>query len=257
MRNVNLFIKILVISLIHILYFIHEVYKTLSVLCYNYNKLIEVIHLERYLMVAQDGEHEIVVDKSRFICHVKRVYNDQDAMEFIKEIKKIHWNATHNCSAYQVGDFNEVQKANDDGEPSGTAGVPMLEVLRKQGIKNCVVVVTRYFGGIKLGAGGLIRTYGKAVSEAIKNLGVIERKTMKTMFLNADYNLLGTIQNRLEGTDYLMSQVHYTDKVSVEVLIDVDTQETFTSWIIDMTNGKVEVVPGETSFKEVPYIREA
>ena len=118
--------------------------------------------MERYLMVAQDGENEIIVDKSRFICHVKRVYNDQDAMEFIKEIKKIHWNATHNCSAYQVGDFNEIQKANDDGEPSGTAGVPMLEVLRKQGIKNCVVVVTRYFGGIKLGAGGLIRTYGKA-----------------------------------------------------------------------------------------------
>ena len=213
--------------------------------------------LERYLMVAQDGEHEIIVDKSRFICHVKRVYTDQEAMEFIKEIKKLHWNATHNCSAYQIGDFNEIQKANDDGEPSGTAGVPMLEVLRKQGIKNCVVVVTRYFGGIKLGAGGLIRTYGKSVSEAIKELGVIERKTMKTMFIEADYNLLGTIQNRLEGTDYLISQVHYTDKVSVEVLIDVDAEEMFTTWIIDITNGKVEVISGDTSFKEVPYHREA
>ena len=133
----------------------------------------------------------------------------------------------------------------------------MLEVLRKQGIKNCVVVVTRYFGGIKLGAGGLIRTYGKSVSEAIKELGVIERKTMKTMFIEADYNLLGTIQNRLEGTDYLISQVHYTDKVSVEVLIDIDAEETFTTWIIDMTNGKVEVIPGDTSFKEIPYHREA
>lgn len=212
--------------------------------------------MERYLMVAQDGENEIIVDKSRFICHVKRVYNDQDAMEFIKEIKKIHWNATHNCSAYQVGDFNEIQKANDDGEPSGTAGVPMLEVLRKQGIKNCVVVVTRYFGGIKLGAGGLIRTYGKAVSEAIKELGVVERKTMKTMCINADYTLLGTIQNRLEGTDYILSQVHYTDKISVEVLIDVEAEEAFKNWVIDMTNGKADVIAGETSFREIPYQRE-
>lgn len=226
-------------------------------LCYNYSKLIEVIHLERYLMVAQDGEHEIIVDKSRFICHVKRVYNDQDAMEFIRQIKKIHWNATHNCSAYQIGDFNEIQKANDDGEPSGTAGVPMLEVLRKQGLKNCVVVVTRYFGGIKLGAGGLIRTYGKAVSEAIKELGVIERKTMKTMFINVDYTLLGMIQSRLEGTEYLLSQIHYTDKVSVEVLIDVDAEKTFNSWVIDITNGKAEVIAGETSFREIPYFRES
>ena len=207
-------------------------------------------------MVAQDGTHEIVVDKSRFICHVKRVYNDQDAMNFIKEIKKLHWNATHNCSAYQIGDCNEIQKANDDGEPGGTAGIPMLEVLRKQGIKNCVVVVTRYFGGIKLGAGGLIRTYGKAVSEAFKKLGIVERKTMKTMFIESDYSLLGTLQNRLEGTDYLISQIHYSDKISVEVLIDVAKEDEFTAWIIDMTNGKVNVVPGETSFKEIPYLRE-
>ena len=132
----------------------------------------------------------------------------------------------------------------------------MLEVLRKQGIKNCVVVVTRYFGGIKLGAGGLIRTYGKAVSEAIKELGVVERKTMKTMFINADYTLLGTIQNRLEGTEYILSQVHYTDKISVEVLIDVEAEEAFKNWVIDMTNGKADVIAGETSFREIPYQRE-
>ncbi|HAX73934.1 MAG TPA: YigZ family protein, partial [Firmicutes bacterium] len=200
--------------------------------------------MERYLMVAADGEHEIVIEKSRFICHVKRVYNDVEANQFIKDIKKLHWNATHNCSAYVVGDFSEAQKANDDGEPSGTAGVPMLEVLRKQDLKNCVVVVTRYFGGIKLGAGGLIRAYGKSVSEAIKELGVIERKTMKTMFINADYNLLGTIQNRLENSDYILSQVHYTDVVSVEVLIDVSEEENFKDWVVDMTNGRAEVVAG-------------
>lgn len=207
-------------------------------------------------MVAADGEHEIVIEKSRFICHVKRVYNDVEANQFIKDIKKLHWNATHNCSAYVVGDFSEAQKANDDGEPSGTAGVPMLEVLRKQDLKNCVVVVTRYFGGIKLGAGGLIRAYGKSVSEAIKELGVIERKTMKTMFINADYNLLGTIQNRLENSDYILSQVHYTDVVSVEVLIDVSEEENFKDWVVDMTNGRAEVVAGDVSYREIPYTRE-
>ena len=204
-------------------------------------------------MIAHDGQHEIIVEKSRFICHVKRVYTDQEAVEFINKIKKDHWNATHNCSAYQIGDFNEIQRSNDDGEPSGTAGIPMLEVLRKQNLKNCAVVVTRYFGGVKLGAGGLIRTYGKSVSETIKTLGLVERKTMKTMFINTDYNLLGTLQNRLEGSNYLLSQVHYTDKISLEVLIDIDSEEQFTSWIVDITHGKATIVAGEVSFKEIPY----
>ncbi|MGL4374282.1 MAG: YigZ family protein, partial [Turicibacter sp.] len=209
------------------------------------------------LMVSLDGEHEIVIEKSRFICHVKRVYTDDEAMSFIKEIKKTHWNATHNCSAYVVGDFSEAQKANDDGEPSGTAGVPMLEVLRKQNLKNCVVVVTRYFGGIKLGAGGLIRAYGKSVSEAIKELGLIERKTMKTMFINADYSLLGTIQSRLENSDYILNQVHYTDAISVEVSIDVSSEDEFTEWVTDMTCGRATIIPGEVTYREIPYVRES
>ncbi len=209
------------------------------------------------ITIKTDFINEEEIKKSRFICHLKRISSEEEARDFIAKIKKEHWKANHNCSAYTLGDRQEIQRTSDDGEPSGTAGVPMLEILKKKEIINVCAVVTRYFGGIKLGAGGLIRTYGKAVSEAIKELGVIERKTMKTMFVNADYNLLGTIQSRLEGTDYLISQVHYTDKVSVEVLIDVDSEETFTSWIIDMTNGKVDVVPGETSFKEVPYHREA
>ena len=211
--------------------------------------------MEHYLMIKQDGEHEIIIDKSRFICQAKRVYTDTEAMDFIKQVKKKHYNATHNCSAYVIGDLSEIQKANDDGEPSGTAGIPMLEVLRKQNLKNCVVVVTRYFGGIKLGAGGLIRAYGKSVSEALKDLGIVERKTMKTMFINTDYTLLGTIQNRLETTDYLLGQIHYTDKISIEVLISVDAEDEFITWMTDMTNGKVDIVSGETSYKEITYTR--
>ncbi len=109
-----------------------------------------------------------MIQKSRFIGYVKRVETEEDAQAFVQEIKKKHHDATHNCSAYMVGEHNQVQKANDDGEPSGTAGVPILEVLKKKDLKDTAVVVTRYFGGIKLGAGGLIRAYSSTTSQASK-----------------------------------------------------------------------------------------
>ncbi|MFN3365304.1 MAG: IMPACT family protein, partial [Exiguobacterium mexicanum] len=112
---------------------------------------------EQNYTIKQDGEYEVVIQKSKFIAHFKRVTSEEEAQAFIQAIKKAHWNANHNCSAYIIGERNEFQKANDDGEPSGTAGLPMLEVLRKRELKDTVVVVTRYFGGIKLGGGGLIR----------------------------------------------------------------------------------------------------
>ena len=126
-------------------------------------------------------KHEIVIQKSRFIAHITRVETEEAAQTFIQDIKKEHWNASHNCSAYLIGENNQIQKANDDGEPGGTAGVPMLEVLKKRDLKDTVVVVTRYFGGIKLGAGGLIRAYGKSTSEGINAVGVVERKLMTVM----------------------------------------------------------------------------
>lgn len=120
-----------------------------------------------YKTVKGYGEKEIVISKSRFIAYVDRAETEEEAINFINKIKKMHYNATHNCSCYMIGEHNQIQKANDDGEPSGTAGVPMLEVLKKQGLQDTVVVVTRYFGGIKLGAGGLVRAYGKATTEGI------------------------------------------------------------------------------------------
>ena len=121
--------------------------------------------LAQYFTVKGYGEHEIIIEKSRFICYVSRATTEEEAQSFIQNIKKKHWDATHNCSAYLIGAHDQIQKANDDGEPSGTAGVPMLEVLKKRKLKDTVVVVTRYFGGIKLGAGGLIRAYSKSTSE--------------------------------------------------------------------------------------------
>ena len=203
-------------------------------------------------MVAQDGEHEIVVDKSRFICHVKRVYNDQDAMEFIKEIKKIHWNATHNCSAYQVGDFNEIQKANDDGEPSGTAGVPMLEVLRKQGIKNCVVVVTRYFGGIKLGAGGLIRAYAGSVALAVKEIGIIEIKEQAGIAIQMSYSQYQEYSNFLKEHNLIELDTNFTDQVDTMIYVDKEEKENIKAALVEFFNGKVTLTDQGLREVEVP-----
>src|SRR6478609_1018641 len=131
--------------------------------------------LSTYFTVKKEGNDEQMIRKSRFIGYVKRVETEEAAVNFIQEIKKKHHDATHNCSAYIIGEHDQIQKANDDGEPSGTAGVPMLEVLKKQKLKDTAVVVTRYFGGIKLGSGGLIRAYGRATSEGISATGTVER----------------------------------------------------------------------------------
>src|SRR5699024_12838026 len=131
--------------------------------------------LKEYFTVNKSGSDEYFIQKSRFIGYIKRVETEEAAQDFIKEIKKKHHDATHNCSAYLIGQSDEVQKANDDGEPSGTAGLTMLEVLKKQQLKDTVVVDTCYFGRVKLGTGGLIRAYGTATSEAIQKTGVGER----------------------------------------------------------------------------------
>lgn len=131
--------------------------------------------LQRYLTVRPEGETEIEINRSRFISYVKRVETQEEAVAFIQEIKKKHWDATHNCSAYIVGENDQFQKMDDDGEPSGTAGKPILEVIKKKGLKDTAIVVTRYFGGIKLGAGGLIRAYGKSASAGVRAAGVVER----------------------------------------------------------------------------------
>lgn len=207
--------------------------------------------MEKYLMAAQDGENEIVVDKSRFICHVKRVYTEEEAAHFIQLIKSRHPKANHNCSAYQIGDHNEIQKANDDGEPSGTAGIPMLEVLKKQQLKNTAVVVTRYFGGIKLGAGGLIRSYGKSVSEALKATGIAERKTMRTMLAEIDYSLLATVQSRLQETAYHLADIQYSDRVILEILIGEADEAPFSQWMLDLSQGRAVIESGDLSFQEI------
>jgi len=206
-----------------------------------------------YLMAAKNGTHEIMIDRSRFICHVYRVESVEEANMYIHEVREMHNRANHNCVAYLIGENNEFGRAADDGEPSGTAGAPMLEVLQRQNIKNCLVVVTRYFGGVKLGAGGLIRAYGSAVSEGLKAIGIIRRVKMQSIWLICDYSLFDTLQSRIKSQGYAVGHVEYSDRVRLEALVEIVDAEDFEKWVVEFTNDSVVVEVGDVSFKELPY----
>jgi uncharacterized YigZ family protein len=206
--------------------------------------------LNSYYTVKEYGEHEIIIQKSRFIAHVTRAETEEEAQEFIAAIKKKHHSATHNCSAYLIGENDQIQKANDDGEPSGTAGVPILEVLKKKNLKDTAVVITRYFGGIKLGAGGLIRAYGKSTSEGISATGIVERKLMKVMHTKVDYTWLGKLENELRSSIYSIKDIHYLDTVEIQTYVEEDASEKFTQWMTELTNGQAEISAGESLYLE-------
>ncbi len=206
--------------------------------------------LPQYYTVKENGEHEIVIQKSRFIAHVARAETEEAAQEFIQRIKKENWNATHNCSAYLIGENDHIQKANDDGEPSGTAGVPILEVLKKKHLKDTVVVVTRYFGGIKLGAGGLIRAYGKSTSEGIDATGIVERKLMRVMSTIIDYTWLGKIENELRSSVYAIKDIHYLENVEIETYVEEGEVQNFVDWMVELTSGQGEIRKGNVVYLE-------
>jgi len=203
-----------------------------------------------YQTVSGYGESEIIIQKSRFLTFVNRAETEQAAQDFINNIKQLHRDATHNCSAYIIGEHDNIQKANDDGEPSGTAGVPMLEVLKKQGLKDTVVVVTRYFGGIKLGGGGLIRAYGKATTEGIDAAKVVERKLHHLMKVQVDYTWLGKVENEVRNSAYPLKEINYADSVEFFVYTEANEEITFTNWIIEMTNGQAKIEVVEKEFLE-------
>jgi len=203
-----------------------------------------------YYTVQGYGESEIVIQKSRFITYVNRAETEQQAQDFINNIKEKHKSANHNCSAYIIGEHDNIQKANDDGEPSGTAGVPMLEVLKKQGLQDTVIVVTRYFGGIKLGGGGLIRAYGKATTEGIGAAKVVERRLHHLMKVSIDYTWLGKVENEVRNSVYPLKEINYADLVEVLVFTKANEEEDFVNWIAEITNGQAKIKLVEKEFLE-------
>ncbi|MEK4731153.1 YigZ family protein [Paenibacillus sp. FSL L8-0641] len=201
--------------------------------------------LEQYRTVRGAGNKEIVIRKSRFIGHIQPVQTEEEATAFIERIKKEHWNATHNCSAYMIGERDEIQKQSDDGEPSGTAGKPILEVIRNQKLKNVAIVVTRYFGGILLGAGGLIRAYSDGAVAAIEAGDAITRVLHREIFVELDYTWLGKVENELRNRSIRTGETMFTDKVTLTCLPLAGDAESFSNWITDLTQGQSLVSEGE------------
>lgn len=205
---------------------------------------------EDYQTVRSFGESEYTIQKSKFLSYVKRTETEEEAIDFINEIKKLHHNATHNCSAYLIGAHDEIQKANDDGEPSGTAGVPMLEVLKKQALKDTTVVVTRYYGGIKLGSGGLIRAYGRATSEGIAATGTVQCKLHDVMKVSIDYTWLGKVENEIRQSPYPLQEITYAEDVEIYIHVPVSEADVFINWMTEITNGQSVIKSTNQEFLE-------
>lgn len=198
-------------------------------------------------IITIKAEHiiENVINKSRFIAHIKPVESEEDAKAFINQVSTKHREATHNCFAYTIGDQMNIQKANDNGEPSGTAGVPMLGILKKLEIHNACVVVTRYFGGIKLGGGGLIRAYSGAVRDVIYDIGRVELKPAISTTVTINYDLTGKFEYELESTSYLLRDQNYTDKVSYQIDVVASDYDEFIAFLNRTTSGNYDLEEGE------------
>ncbi|MFD9248191.1 YigZ family protein, partial [Streptomyces sp. NPDC059556] len=178
---------------------------------------------EQYVTLAREGVHESEINRSRFLCALAPVADEREAQEFVARIRKEHPTASHNCFAYVLGADASVQKASDDGEPGGTAGVPMLQMLLRRDVRYVVAVVTRYYGGVKLGAGGLIRAYGGVVGEALDALGTVTRQRFRLATVTVDHQRAGKLENDLRATGRAVRDVRYADAVTIEIgLPDAD-----------------------------------
>jgi uncharacterized YigZ family protein len=201
-----------------------------------------VNRLGSYKTIFEYGEAEDIINKSRFIGYAQPVEMEDEATAFVDMIKKKHKDATHNVPVYLIGEKFEVQRYSDDGEPSGTAGVPILSMLKNEGITNIAVVITRYFGGIKLGTGGLVRAYTHAAKIAIEAARVVEKKVYKEMHVTLDYTLHGKFQNFLMNeAHYLIKETAYQENVITKVYVEPDQCEAFSAQVVDMTNGKAGI----------------
>lgn len=205
-----------------------------------------------YKTIENEASCEWEIQKSRFITYIKHVETEQQAQEFIQQIKKKHFDARHNCSAYIIGQRSEIQKSSDDGEPSGTAGVPILEVLKKNELSDIALVVTRYFGGIKLGAGGLIRAYGKSATLGIEAATVVKKSIFNAYELTLDYNLLGTLENYLHQQEIIIKEKNYTDKVMLVILLPQITAEQTLKDITNISAARCQITELEPVYLNIP-----
>ncbi|MGL5650158.1 MAG: YigZ family protein [Paraclostridium sp.] len=198
-----------------------------------------------YKTLHEFGTDEITIEKSTFIGYAKPIKTEEEAVEFINEIKKKHKDARHNVWAYTVGKSMNIQRYSDDGEPQGTAGIPTLEVIKKEDLRDVVVVVTRYFGGIKLGAGGLVRAYTKGAKIGLEAGKIIEKIMYQEVKIKIDYNQLGKVQNEIMNTGYFIKDTIYEDNVEIIVYSRVNEKEAIIERINDITSATAQITLGE------------
>lgn len=196
---------------------------------------------EEFFTVAKPSESQYIVKKSKFISNVVPIKDNKEAEEYIDVFRKKHWDATHNVYAYTLGLNNGIQKFSDDGEPSGTAGKPVLEVIKSKDIKNVLVVVTRYFGGILLGAGGLIRAYSESASIGLDNSNIIKRIKSDAYEITADYNMLGKLQWELNQKNIIIEDIKYTENVLIRIYVPVNYNMDLEQFIMNITSGNATV----------------
>lgn len=197
--------------------------------------------MNQYKTVESEKEVHHIIEKSKFLGYVKPVSNEKDAEAFIERIRSIHKEATHNVPVYLIGRKFEIQKYSDDGEPSGTAGIPILEMLKKEGITNIAMVITRYFGGVKLGTGGLVRAYTNTAKLALESAKVIHMVEHEHMEVKMDYTFLGKIQNAMNNNGWQIKDTEFGEKVALHVYCLTEQRERLEEMMTNLTNGQCEV----------------
>lgn len=206
-----------------------------------------------YLTIKENTSHEIVIKKSRFICSLARIHNEDEAKQFIQQISTANRKANHNCFAYMLGDDDHIQRESDNGEPSGTAGVPILESLQLVHIHDVCAVVTRYFGGIKLGAGGLIRAYSNVTSETLHLAGLVQRIQQALLKITVPYNLHDQLLYFLKEQAIEVANEDYGVNVTTEIFVNDDQISDLTNEINNRFSGQLAIETAGHRFNEIPY----
>lgn len=205
--------------------------------------------MKNHFTLLSAAEIEITISKSKFIGYVAPVKDESEAIEFIEKVKKKHWDASHNVPVYVIGEDFNIQRYSDDGEPSGTAGVPILEMLKKEAITNVCIVVTRYFGGVKLGTGGLVRAYTQCAKEALLAGEIVEKKINLLFLVTFDYHFHGKIQNYvLNDPGVLVRETRFTDKVEMALYVEPERKASFEFQLIELTSNQVMIIEAEAHY---------
>ncbi len=207
---------------------------------------------ENFLTIKENGSNELIIKKSRFIASIARTSSTEEANEFIQQISKKYRDATHNTFAYTIGINDDQVKESDNGEPSGTAGVPELKALQLMNLKNVTIVVTRYFGGIKLGAGGLIRAYSNSVTSVVEKVGVIKRVLQQELIFNVPYNRFDEVDHYLKTNNVFIANTEYGVDVTIHIFLDDDNQAPVKNDLTNLLSGQITFKKGVKRYNEIP-----